>query len=200
MKRWIKAVCVAGMVTVTLGLCGFVGVCREVQDNVVRLHVLANSDRAEDQALKYQVRDAVLVAGAGILDGVTDKQDAEQRLQAALPKLTEAAQRCVQQAGYAYPVRASLNTQYFTTRTYDDTTLPAGWYRAVRVVIGDGEGQNWWCVMYPPLCVSAATDKASLSDVMSDTAVKTVKQQQRYRVRFKVVELVTQVSEWLRRK
>ncbi len=196
MKRWMKAVLGGGVVSIVLIFCGFAGACAQVQDSVVRLHVLAHSDSEADQALKLRVRDAVIAAGAGLLDGVTDRAEAERRLQAALPQLTAVAQQCVYEAGYTYPVTAQLTTQYFTTRTYESGTFPAGRYRTVQLVIGDGAGKNWWCVMFPPLCVSAATDKATLRDVMPSDACDVVENAPRYRVRFKVVEWVSALAEW----
>lgn len=198
MKRWIKALCGAVVVCMVLSLCGFAGNCAVVRDSVVRLHVLANSDSEEDQTLKLKVRDAVTEAGAGVLDGVTDREQAEERLQDALPRLIETAQQCVYDEGYSYPVTAELTTMYFGTRTYDSGTFPAGRYRAVRFSIGEAKGKNWWCVMYPPLCVSAATDKASLSDVMSEGACTIVNDAPRYAVRFKVVEWFETILEWIR--
>ncbi len=198
MKRWTKAVCGAVMICMALSLCGFAGNCAVVRDSVVRLHILANSDSEEDQALKLNVRDAVTAAGAGVLDGVTTREEAEERLQAALPRLIETAQHCVYEAGFSYPVTAELTTMYFGTRTYDSGTFPAGRYHTVRFSIGEAQGKNWWCVMYPPLCVSAATDKASLCDVMSEDACEIVCDAPQYVVRFKIVEWFETIMEWIR--
>ncbi len=198
MKRWIKVICGVVLVCMTVSLCGFAGNCATVRDSVVRLHILANSDSKEDQTLKLKVRDAVIAAGAGLLDGVTDREQAEDRLQEVLPQLIETAQQCVYDEGYSYPVTAELTTMYFTTRTYESGTFPAGRYRAVRFSIGDAKGKNWWCVMYPPLCVSAVTDKASLSDVMNKGACTIVSEAPRYVVRFKVVEWFETLLEWIR--
>lgn len=198
MKRWGKALSGAVILCIVFSLCGFAGNCAKVRDSVVRLHILANSDSAEDQALKLKVRDAVTEAGAGILDGVTTREQAESRLQAELPQLIETAQQCVYDEGFLYPVTAELTTMYFTTRTYDSGTFPAGRYHAVRFSIGEAKGKNWWCVMYPPLCVSAATDKASLADVMDDDACEIVSDAPRYAVRFKVVEWFETILEWIR--
>ncbi len=195
MKRWIKALCGAVIVCMVLSLCGFAGTCATVRDSVVRVHILANSDSTADQALKLKVRDAVVEAGAGMLDGVTDREQAEDHLQNALPSLIQVAQQCVYDEGFSYPVTAELTTMYFTTRTYDSGTFPAGRYRAVRFSIGNAEGKNWWCVMYPPLCVSAATDKATLADVLDKDANVIVSEASRYAIRFKVVEWVETIIE-----
>ncbi len=197
MKRWIKALCGAVLLCMAVSVCGFAGNCAEVRDSVVRLHILANSDSEADQALKLKVRDAVTEAGAGLLDGVTTRADAEAQLEAALPHLIQTAQQCVYDAGYAYPITAELDTMYFSTRTYDSGTFPAGQYRTIRFCIGEAKGKNWWCVMYPPLCVSAATDKASLADVVDKEANAIVSDAPRYAVRFKIVEWFETVVEWL---
>ena len=196
MKRWFKALVGGVLICLVISLCGFAGNCAAVRDNVVRVHILANSDSEADQALKLNVRDAVTAAGAGLLDGVTDRDEAEQRLRQALPELTAVAQQCVYDQGFSYPVKAELTTMYFTTRTYDSGTFPAGQYHTVRFTIGEAKGHNWWCVMYPPLCVSAATDKQSLSDVLPEEACDIIEEAPRYAVRFKIVEWIEAVANW----
>ena len=198
MKRWIQALLGGIAVCAAVSLCAFLGCCDAVRDNVVRVHILANSDSEEDQALKLKVRDTVTAAGAGLLDGVTDRDEAERRLREALPQLAEAAQQCVEREGFSYSVTAELTDMYFTTRTYDSGTFPAGRYHTVRFAIGEAKGHNWWCVMYPPLCVSAATDTDSLSDVLPDGACDVVENAPRYAVRFKIVEWLETLIERLR--
>ncbi len=190
MSRWIKALAGGVFLSLLFQMCGFAGDCRAIQGQVLRVHILANSDSDEDQSLKLKVRDAVITAGAGILDGAADGESAQKQVREALPFLQQAAQQCVYDNGYTYEVQAQLTNMYFTTRTYDSGTFPAGYYDAVRFTIGEGRGKNWWCVMYPPLCVSAAMDKDSLSDVLTDTQTDVVENGQRYQVRFKVVEWV----------
>lgn len=190
MSRWIKALAGGVFLSLLFQMCGFAGDCRAIQGQVLRVHILANSDSDEDQSLKLKVRDAVITAGAGILDGAADGESAQKQVREALPFLQQAAQQCVYDNGYTYEVQAQLTNMYFTTRTYDSGTFPAGYYDAVRFTIGEGQGKNWWCVMYPPLCVSAAMDKDSLSDVLTDTQTDVVENGQRYQVRFKVVEWV----------
>lgn len=129
-------------------------------DKVVRLHILANSDSEEDQALKLQVRDAILVRAEEILRDSGDRQEAEEQLREALPELTELARETVAANGYSYDVTAELADTVFPTREYEDFTLPAGEYLALRFVIGAGEGHNWWCVVFPPLCAQTTTDVA----------------------------------------
>lgn len=196
MMKWVKAATGAVLVGLVLWICGFAGACTGVRESVVRVHILANSDSEADQAVKMRVRDAVTAAGAGLLDGVTTREEAEQRLQEALPRLTEVARDCVRQAGFSYPVTAELTEMYFTTRVYENATFPAGRYHAVRISIGQAKGRNWWCVMYPPLCVSAATDKDSLQEVLPGEAYAVVEDSSRFVIRFKVLEWVQELAEW----
>ncbi len=184
MSRWCKALTGGLLLTLLVQFCSFVGVCEEIRADVLRVHILAHSDKEEDQQLKLLVRDAVLKAGEGLLDGVSSREEAKARLQTALPVLEQAARQCVSDNGFDYPVHAQTVNMYFTTRTYESGTYPAGYYDAVRFTIGDGAGKNWWCVLYPPLCLSAAVDKSTLSD--QQTAA--IQNGERYQVRFKVVE------------
>lgn len=172
---------------VLLSLGNFSALCGEIRSEVVRLHVLANSDSEKDQQLKLQVRDAVLSAADGLMNDVTDKELALETAKAHLPELQNAAQQCVYQQGYTYPVHVSLCEMYFTTRTYETGTLPAGWYHALRVTVGEGNGRNWWCVVFPPLCLGSAKG-AALHDVLDQKACDVVEDAPKYEIRFKVVE------------
>ena len=160
----------------------------EIYDSVIRLHVLANSDSQEDQALKLTVRDEILKVTSGLLSECDDRENARKILEANRPLLEETAQAAILQAGYDYPVEVELTRRYFTTRQYDTVTLPAGTYDAVRVTIGAGAGQHWWCVVYPPLCAGAATDRRTLSQVLDSSQEALVSGGDRYIVKFTVME------------
>lgn len=187
MARWVRALLGGVVLCVLVQALGFAGCCEGIRQRVVRLHVLAHSNSEADQALKLQVRDAVTAAAEGLLSGDETRTQALETLQAALPALQEAAQAQVYAAGQTYPVTVQLTKTAFTTRTYEDITLPAGVYDALQVTIGDGAGRNWWCVVYPPLCVSAAVDADALDAVLTE-GQQTVTRTPRYAVRFKVVE------------
>jgi stage II sporulation protein R len=120
--------------------------------NLIRLHVLANSDSSEDQSLKYLVRDAIVAELAPELDKSKSIDESRQIMVANLSGLEEVSRGIITDQGYAYPVSAEIGNFYFPTRSYGEFTLPAGQYEAVRVIIGNGEGANWWCVLFPPLC------------------------------------------------
>lgn len=130
----------------------------QLAEKVVRLHVLANSDSEEDQALKLKVRDAVLEQATETLRGADSQAEASRRLTDILPELEETARAVITANGYDYGVRAELAETSFPTKEYDGFALPAGEYLALRVLIGEAAGQNWWCVVFPPLCTAAASD------------------------------------------
>ena len=143
------------------GWCSCGRVCGHIRSQTLRLHVLANSDSAADQRLKLQVRDALLVHCEALFADAQSLPQAEAAARRALPALQRTAERVVRAAGYSYPVHIRLENTWFDTRTYGDYTLPAGQYRALQVQLGEASGKNWWCCLFPPLCVAAATEHAA---------------------------------------
>ena len=163
----------------------------ELADKVVRLHVLANSDSEEDQALKLRVRDVVLERATAILEQSADRREAESRLRGQLLELERIAGEEITAEGYSYPVTVELENTDFPTKEYDGFTLPAGEYLALRVIIGEGKGQNWWCVVFPPLCTAASADvpASALAAGFSEEEVRLITEEdQGYVLKFKVVE------------
>ena len=172
---------------------------RAVYDTVVRLHVLANSDTEEDQALKLKVRDGVLEAAAPLVEGCTTQAEAVEALTAHLTELEAAATEVIAAEGYDYPVTVLLGEEDYPTRTYESCAFPAGTYVSLRVCIGDAEGQNWWCCLYPPLCLSAATATSEKDNEDAFIQVGLTKDQYgiitetgktKYKVRFKILEVL----------
>ena len=189
MKRIEISILATLVFSVALSMCTLHTECEEIRENVLRLHVLANSDSAEDQSLKLLVRDRLLELSREIYPDAGSKEEAVAVTESNLTVLQSEAEKIVRAKGYEYPVKVSLEKCYFSTRTYGDITLPAGTYQALRVVIGEGAGHNWWCVMFPPLCVSPASDsEALLSDVLSSEELDFV-EGSGYEIRFKCVEL-----------
>jgi stage II sporulation protein R len=130
-------------------------------ETLLRLHVRANSDSPADQALKYEVRDAVLDVLYGRMETAGSAAAAQREVEQMMPLLVAAAQETVYASGYAYTVRASLGEAEFPTRLYGDRVYRAGRYQALQIFLGEGSGENWWCVLFPPLCfVEAAPDRA----------------------------------------
>lgn len=165
---------------------------RQLADRVVRLHILANSDSKEDQALKLKVRDAVLQRATVILKSTHSRDEAEQKLRTSLPELKRLAEKKIAAEGYSYSVRTELRNTAFPTREYKGFTLPAGNYLAMRVLIGSGRGHNWWCVVFPPLCTQATTDiyQTAMAAGLSDEDVKLITEQNgKYVLKFKSIEI-----------
>lgn len=181
---------VAGVLLFSLWL---EGEQRELADGVLRLHVLANSDSKEDQTLKLAVRDRILEESEQILHGVTERDEAKERLERSLPALAQAGADTVAGAGYDYPVTVSVEETRFPTKEYLDFALPAGEYTALRVVIGEGGGQNWWCVVFPPLCLGAACEQveatAAMAGLEGDEISLITGEDGGYVVKFKLLEL-----------
>lgn len=166
----------------------FENTCKDVRQSVLRLHVIANSDSDFDQSLKLKVRDALLDTGAQLFSGEVTAKSAQETAENEIAKLEEAARQVLKENDCDDSVKIEVGESYFPTRTYESVTLPAGKYEAVKVIIGEGKGHNWWCVMFPPMCLPAAQGDVKLDDVLSADAVKLVGESPKYEVRFKIVE------------
>ena len=170
--------------------------CSRVRSDVLRMHVIANSDCSADQQLKLMVRDAVLERGAQLFDGTVTADEARRKIEPHKAELEAAAREVIERAGYDYPVSVNVVNEYFATRCYGSLTMPAGRYTAVKVVIGEGAGRNWWCVMFPPLCLPAAQDRGGNIDAFLDgDELKVVESSGRYEPRFKIVEIIEKLKE-----
>lgn len=199
-KKIKISVTVGIVVAILFSICSFAKTSEEIRSDVLRLHVIANSDTSVDQNLKLRLRDYILQEGKDIFNGSVNVENAVEKIEPVLPELEKSAKAFVNQAGFDYDVKISLSNEYFTTRTYETVTLPAGKYLALRVVIGSGEGHNWWCVMFPPMCVSAADKKDEIENVFSEKEIKLVESKPKYEPRFKVVEIYEQLKEIISEK
>ena len=166
----------------------------ELAGQVIRLHVLANSDSQADQELKLAVRDRVLEQAEDLYPEDATLEQAREILEDNLDELAAAGQQVVDEAGKDYPVTAQLEECWFPTKKYENFALPAGEYTALRVVIGEGEGQNWWCVAFPPLCLEAATEsveEATAAGLFTeDQAGLMTRENEGYVLKFKSLELL----------
>jgi stage II sporulation protein R len=170
-------------------------------DNLIRLHVIANSDSVEDQAIKNRVRDAILNYMKEQLRKSKDLEETNYIINKNISEIEELSNAEILKQGKDYSVKAMLGSYPFPTKSYGDVTLPAGYYQALRVVIGKGEGNNWWCVLFPPLCFVDATHGTVPDDVKKDLQKSLTAEEYRIimsadsnddmpiRIRFKVVEL-----------
>ena len=164
-----------------------------IYDDTVRLHILADSDSKEDQGLKLCVRDRILADFGTELSDAKGKEDALDRITSLLPDIESAARDELSAQGSYLPVSASVSTEWYDTRDYGDFSLPAGFYSSLRVIIGSGEGQNWWCVMYPPLCTELACERAPADDGLigyTDAEIALISGET-YSVKFRMLEIVS---------
>jgi stage II sporulation protein R len=194
----LAAVLTFGIITVSYSD----SVNKGLADNLIRLHVIANSDSEEDQALKRDVRDVII---AYMKEQLKDSKDIEQTkfiINSRMDNISRVASDEIEKHGKAYNVKATMGSFPFPTKAYGDITLPAGNYQALRVVIGKGEGSNWWCVLFPPLCFVDATHgtvpesvKKELKDALTSEEYNIITSADGdedipVKIRFKVVELL----------
>ncbi len=198
-KFWISSLCLAFAVTLILQATLLAQDCYQIRDNLVRLHVLANSDSEHDQALKLKVRDALLTYGKTLFTTAHTKDQAVLLTQSYLNELEQVAEQTLRQEGCEDSVTCSIEQAYFNTRVYDNITLPAGNYTALRVIIGQGAGQNWWCVMFPPLCIPAAQEVTAnpdpLQNLLTQNQQELIENGPKYQVKFKTVEWFQKAAE-----
>ena len=188
MKKAEFAVLVGLIVSIIISsFTAFAGSCESVRSEVLRLHILANSDSEADQNLKLSVRDAILKHSGELFDGALTLKSALEMAEVNLPQIEEIAKAEIERQGYFYDVRAYLCEMYFETRKYEDVTMPAGKYKALRLEIGAARGKNWWCVIFPTLCIPAAAENTAIDEVFNEQEMDTVTSP-KYEARFAIVE------------
>ena len=173
-------------------------VTTDIADSVFRLHVIANSDSAEDQNLKYIVRDKVIEYMSSISQNASSKEDVIEIAKANLDKIQAIASQTIRENGYTYSVNVEVGNLSFPSKRYGDITLPPGYYDALRIKIGEAEGQNWWCVMFPPLCfvdVTSGVVPDESKEIMKENLSKEEfdlisKNSNEVKVKFKIVEVL----------
>lgn len=202
MKRKLLAVLASAFVCVVLlGTIRTEQLQQDMADKVLRFHVLANSDEEQDQELKLKVRDAVGTLMAEKLRDADTLEKSREIVQESLSEIERTAADTIEQEGYGYPVQAALTSCAFPEKTYGMFTFPAGNYEALRVVIGEGQGHNWWCVMYPNLCFSGSmyeVDEQSgevLREALSEEEYAAVLEEGNYKVKFKILGFMNRVLE-----
>lgn len=198
-RRDIAFLCVVAIFTSLYGaysLVFFASAADTVREDVVRLHILANSDSEEDQEVKLLVRDALLRENEALQKGYVSTVEAEEYFRMAKDDLTAVANRVLKENGFDYIAAVTLDEEFYETRQYGELTFPAGVYTSLRVVLGKGEGNNWWCVMFPPLCIPVAggleTDEGGINS-FSPGGKKVV--EEKYQVKFKIVEIYERLKE-----
>lgn len=175
---------------------------QEIAEKIIRFHVIANSDSKEDQDLKLQVRDAVGGEMQELLAGIESREECEEVLRTNSGQITETAENVITEAGYDYEVETFLTEVNFPVKSYGNYTFPAGTYETLEVVIGEGAGHNWWCVMYPNMCFSGSVyevvdeeAKVSLEEVLSEKEYREVLSSGDYKVQFKYLTFLNELSD-----
>ena len=161
-----------------------------IYDDTLRLHILASSDSAEDQALKLLIRDKVLEKYSAELSSAQSAENGAQLLRENLESMEEDCRKWCEEAGFDRNVTCELIREWYNTREYRNFTLPAGEYVSLKIIIGEGEGQNWWCVMYPPICLDAALSESTGDYTTEEEALVT---KSGYNVKFKLLEITSAI-------
>ncbi len=202
MKKNLSLILVSGLIIAILisnigEIIGDGKAFDNLRGNVLRLHVLANSDSEYDQNLKLKVRDAILESG--ILSGADSIENARKTAEKRLRDIETLAELTLEEYGCNMPVKASIENIGFDERTYGDITMPAGDYQALRIEIGNAEGHNWWCVMYPPLCLPAASEvsenKSAEDEYFTEKELDIMRKPKKYRVKFAVWEQIKKICD-----
>lgn len=171
----------------------FIETSENISEQVFRLHILANSDSAEDQQLKLKVRDEILKKGETVFASSNSLEETIELCKDNIALFQQTAEQCLKDNGSDYDVKVYVDKEYFNTREYDEITLPSGIYNALKIEIGQGKGHNWWCVMFPAICLSSVTDD-ELNKYLSEDEQKLVNSDSKYEVRFKIVEIYEKVK------
>lgn len=189
-KKIEFSISLAMITAIIFSVFSFADTAEKIRSDVLRLHVIAASDSEADQTLKLKVRDAILTAGTDIFDGSVDVENAVKKITPKIKTLEETADKVIKENRFDYDVAITIDKEYFTTRTYETVTLPAGEYLSLIVKIGEGKGKNWWCVMFPPMCISAADEDTVLRLALNKNEINLVTSNPKFEPRFKVIEII----------
>ena len=195
-KAFNLAILFGLLCAVFLSFADFNASCDDLRANVLRLHIIANSDSSEDQALKLKIRDRILEESGDLFEGVADIDNAVLKAEQNADYYCEIANRVIKENGYDYKAKATVGYSYFETREYEDFTLPAGNYKSLIISLGEAKGKNWWCVIFPEVCIPAAT--ADLSDTVTEESSHIAEQPQRYIMRFKIAEIYENIKKLIK--
>ena len=196
MKRHLRRIALVAFAVVCVYAWGIGTDAQTLQNELLRLHVVGASDSQEDQDVKLLVRDAVLRSLEEGLRDLADVDAAFDYVTQMLPQVEAVANRCLAAAGFDDTVSVSLTEEAFPTREYDTFSLPAGVYKALRVVIGEGEGKNWWCVVFPQLCMGTGEDFVETASVAGLSPELTETLEGDYEVRFWLLEKFGELKNW----
>lgn len=174
----------------------FIETSEKISNEVFRLHILANSDSEDDQNLKLKVRDEVLKSSQNLFLNCNSLDEIIRVSIENIDFFKTVAENCIKDNGYNYNVNVYVDKEYFNTRKYDKITLPSGIYNALKIEIGQAKGHNWWCVMFPAICLSAVSDE-EIYEILDEDEVKLINSNEKYEIRFKIVEVYAKIKEKL---
>lgn len=202
MKKFVSFLMVCGLLAGAFWLGTVVDDRQALHDSLIRLHVVGASDSEEDQQIKLQVRDAITEKLEKVMAQIPDMETAKAYIQAHLPELEKVANNALQAAGSAKTAVVSFMEEAFPLREYDTFSLPAGVYESLRITIGEGEGKNWWCVVFPRLCVSATAEgfeDTAVSAGFSGDLTGALVGKQKYQVRFFLLDCLGRIENFFHR-
>lgn len=175
-------------------MVSFSASCEDMYENIVRIRIISNSDSKEDQTLKIAVRDAILESTHELFPADADYEEVILIAKENIEQIIKTAKNTVNQEGFNYSVSAEIRKEFFDTRVYEDFTLPSGNYETLVVTLGEGKGKNWWCVMFPTVCVGACS--ARLEDSINETSAQKAYNPEKYVAKFKIIEIYEGVKNF----
>ncbi|MCQ2455178.1 MAG: stage II sporulation protein R [Clostridia bacterium] len=193
-----KAVLFGLIFSIILSISSFDAFCENMRRNILRIHIIANSDSPADQSVKLRVRDALLNSCGDIFEECENLETAEQTAKENLDNFKKIADKTLSENGFSYRSEAKIGKSYFGTREYDSFTLPAGNYNSLILTLGSGKGRNWWCVIYPSVCIGSTSKKLDKS--ISKKSAKIANNPKNYKMRFKIIELYEKLKKAKKRK
>jgi len=197
LKDLEKAVLFGLIFSVLISFAKFDTACEDLRKNILRLHIIADSDRKEDQEVKLKVRDAVLKAGEDIFKNCTTLKETENQAEKNKTLFKQTADRVLSENGFDYSSKTEINNTDFETRVYDDFTLPAGNYKSLTVTLGSGKGHNWWCVIYPSVCLGSSSKKLKC---VGKSGFEIATKPEKYTYKLKVIEVYEKIKRSLKKR
>lgn len=191
MKKTEFAVLISLVITVIFS--SFVGIekqCENLHENVVRLHIIAENDTEKAQEIKLKVRDKLLENSKELFSGATNKQTALLKINENLGKIKEICKQTLLENNCDSQVTVGVEKMFFNLKNYETFVMPSGIYDALKITIGDGGGKNWWCVMFPPMCLSACIDRETLTQTLGEDGGEFIEKTPKYVARFKILEYI----------
>lgn len=193
MKKKIRISLIFGLIcAICLSFFNFNLLCDDLRQNVLRLHIIANSDSEADQELKLKIRDAILSETGSLFANSQSLEEANLQTEQHLKNFEDIANRVINESGFGYDATATIGERFFETRHYENFTLPAGNYRSLIINLGESKGKNWWCVIYPTVCLPAAS--GDLRDTVNNKSAHIAEHSERYIIRFKIVEIFEKIK------